>query len=142
MGAVGERWAHRLEHIEQGCVLLSHPEMFRGGHQTYFHQAVIFVISHSHDHTAGIILNRPTQYTMGQVGGSSDLLPAFQENRLFLGGDVNDSVLYIMHTRQGLEGASEIVDGVYLGGHDACKAAVEAGDAPASDFKWFTRNAG
>lgn len=31
---------------EKGCVLLAHPVMFANS-QTYFHQAVIFIIEHS-----------------------------------------------------------------------------------------------
>lgn len=40
-----EEWAHMVMKPEKGCVLLSHPLMFKD-QQQYFQQAVIFIIEH------------------------------------------------------------------------------------------------
>ena len=47
-------------------------------------QAVIFIFEHSEQGSAGLILNRPTQYTIGGMPGLETLCPEFGENVLFL----------------------------------------------------------
>jgi putative AlgH/UPF0301 family transcriptional regulator len=47
-------------------------------------QAVIFIFEHSQQGSAGLILNRPTQYTIGGLPGLETLCPEFVENNLFL----------------------------------------------------------
>ena len=47
-------------------------------------QAVIFIFEHSEGGSAGLILNRPTQYTIGSIGGLETLCPDFADNVLFL----------------------------------------------------------
>lgn len=47
-------------------------------------QAVIFLFDHSEQGSAGLILNRPTQYKMGSVSGLDALCPEFAENNLYL----------------------------------------------------------
>lgn len=47
-------------------------------------QAVIFIFEHSESGSAGLILNRPTQYTIGSIGGLETLCPDFADNVLFL----------------------------------------------------------
>ena len=47
-------------------------------------QAVIFIFEHSEQGSAGLILNRPTQYTIGGMPGLETLGPEFGDNVLFL----------------------------------------------------------
>ena len=47
-------------------------------------QAVIFIFEHSEQGSAGLILNRPTQYTIGGMPGLETLCPEFGDNVLFL----------------------------------------------------------
>ena len=47
-------------------------------------QAVIFIFEHSEQGSAGLILNRPTQYTIGSMPGLETLCPDFANNVLFL----------------------------------------------------------
>ena len=47
-------------------------------------QAVIFIFEHSEQGSAGLILNRPTQYTIGSMPGLETLCPDFADNVLFL----------------------------------------------------------
>lgn len=110
--------------------------------QTYFSQAVIFIFVHSDTGSAGLILNRPTQYQLGKIAGAEDMCPQFADSTLYLGGDVGKSTLNILHSHGELEGAVEIVNGVYIGGFEAAKEAVVNGTAKAEDFRWFTRHAG
>jgi putative transcriptional regulator len=54
------RWAHRIEHIEPGCVLIANEKL--GG---VFHQTVVLVVDH-HEKTGstGVVINR---YVKSQV---------------------------------------------------------------------------
>ena len=47
-------------------------------------QAVIFIFEHSKQGSAGLILNKPTQYTIGTMSGLEALCPEFSDNGLFL----------------------------------------------------------
>ncbi|CAI7909092.1 unnamed protein product, partial [Closterium sp. NIES-53] len=49
-------WAHPIAVPETGCVLLAHPRAF-GVSQQYFNRAVIFLLMHGPQGTAGVILN-------------------------------------------------------------------------------------
>lgn len=102
--------------------------------QTYFSQAVIFLIEHSADGSAGLILNKPTQFRLGDVGGVEALCPEFAASALMLGGDVERSSLHVLHDCAGLDGSVPVIPGVRVGGVDAAAAAVRAGQARARDF--------
>jgi|TARA_B110000259_G_scaffold20430_1_gene21294 hypothetical protein len=62
-------WAHVIGAPERGCLLIARGESFTGGQQ-YFHQAVILVLEHNEKGSMGVILNRPTQYTMVSISQS------------------------------------------------------------------------
>jgi hypothetical protein len=72
-----DHWAHELPWPEKGCVLVAHPSLFVD-RQTYFQQAVILLLDHGPNGSYGVILNKPTQYTMGQIKSSvAQLLSSF-----------------------------------------------------------------
>ncbi len=45
------------------------------------------MFEHSEQGSAGLILNRPTQYTVGDLAGLETLCPAYSNNVLFLVSD-------------------------------------------------------
>lgn len=63
--AAEKPWAHVIGAPEKGCLLLASDDEFNVG-QEYFHQAVILILEHHDKGTMGVILNRPTQYNMGE----------------------------------------------------------------------------
>eukprot|EP00959_Pyramimonas_sp_CCMP1952_P241239 5041740-Pyramimonas_sp.AAC.1 len=75
------------------------------GNQQYFNQAVILIIEHNETGSMGIILNRPTGYTMGQV---TDQSGPFATNPVYLGGDVGDGAVSLIHGQSDVENALEI----------------------------------
>ena len=79
----------------------------------YFHQAAILLLNHDESGSYGIILNRPSDYRMGQLQLSKDLLGLFDACRLHVGGDVGDSSLQILHAVPGLQGESR--NGILVG---------------------------
>ena len=66
-------------------------------------------------------------------------MPEFNENRLFLGGDVGSdrghNVMQLLHDQRQLEKSVEVVSGVYLGGFQAAKKAVRRGDLSPAKFR-------
>jgi putative transcriptional regulator len=110
--------------------------------QQYFSQAVILIFSHDESGSAGIILNKPTQYTVGQVLGAEELCPHFKDNMLYLGGDVGNEMIHVLHPHGDLQDAQEIVNGVYMGGFESAIRAIKAGNKSSQDFRWFARYAG
>ena len=132
-------WAHVIGAPEKGCLLLASEEEFKLGQQ-YFHQAVILVLEHHEKGSMGVILNRPTQYNMGYVGGD-DSSP-FANNQLYFGGDVCDGTVSFLHGSSEVAGGSEVLPGVYLGGYDSACELVKDGTLKPTDFKFFARYCG
>lgn len=130
-------WAHPLTAPEAGAVLIAHPLLFTTS-QTYFHQSVVLLISHGPDGSAGLILNKPSQYTLADVGGVDALLPACGGCTLHLGGDVERASVHVVHALPSLPGAVQVVPGVCVGGVEAAAAATASGAAPADAFQWLS----
>jgi len=131
-------WAHPIAVPEKGCLLLANAFMFLGNQQ-YFNQAVVLLIEHNESGSMGIILNRPTQYDMGQV---TDQAGPFESNPVYFGGDVGDGAVSLIHGRRDVTNSLEIRPGLYLGGMDCAKQMVTDGQAKPEEFKFFARYAG
>jgi len=64
------------------------------------------------------------------------MLP-FDRNRLHCGGYSRQEVVHLIHGHKRLEGAQEIVPGIYCGGERAALQAVSAGELKGNDFRFF-----
>ncbi|CAM9331869.1 unnamed protein product [Phaeothamnion confervicola] len=130
-------WAHTLPGPEKGCLLLASPEHFKFGQQTYFHQAVIFLAEHGPSGSAGFILNRPTQYKIGQATTG---LEELSECPLYMGGDVGQGTVQLMHPFGGdrVRDAHVVIPGVSVGGStEDVKRLVRDGEASPEQFRFF-----
>lgn len=134
-------WAHPLVRPETGCLVIAQPGRF-GVRQQYFNQAVIFLFAHGEQGSAGWILNRPTEYTIGQLAGFEELQPELSSCPLYMGGDVGKDCTHVMHGVRDLEGAQEVIDGVFVGGYRNVKAHVREGRSSPMDYRWFARYSG
>ena len=121
-------------------MLVANPLMFNAS-QTYFDQSIILIFEMSDQYTAGIIINKPTTLRLGDFDGTSPLLPMFAQSRLYLGGDVGNETMQMMHSIP-VEGSHEIRAGVHMGGTAAIRSLIEKGEMEASEVKWFTRYSG
>lgn len=133
-------WAHRLPHVEVGACLIADsrhqwPKSFE-----HLRRAVIVVTDVTPTGLSGLLLNRPTRFTvathasvLGQVG--KEFLP----NRVMLGGDCSTGSLNMLHpfTPYECPGATAIIPGLSHGGFNAARALVRDGRAPASAFRFF-----
>lgn len=136
-----EEWAHALTSPELGCLLLAHPLMFTR-QQTHFNLAVIFLFVHGKEGSAGLILNKPSNFRLGELATSKDAIEGFEENTLFLGGDVGDNSSHLVHRFGELDKATKVVDGVYINGFEAAQMAVLEGSRKPNDFNWYTQYCG
>ena len=137
--AAEKPWAHVIGAPERGCLLVARGDNFVAGQQ-YFHQAVILMLEHNEKGSMGVILNRPTQYSMGYVSG--DESGPFSENALYFGGDVGDGTVSFLHGSSSVTGSVEVSNGVFLGGYESACELVKAGEVEANDCKFFARYCG
>lgn len=135
-----EPWAHPLASPEQGCLLLASPLYFLDGQQ-YFRNAVILIFHHGPQGSAGLIVNRPTEYQLSEVT-SSGLGLEFNACRLYLGGDVGPSSAHVLHGVHGIQDSIQVLPGLYLGGFEGVKEALSQGVVAPEDLKILTRYCG
>ena len=137
--AAEKPWAHVIGAPERGCLLVARGDNFTQGQQ-YFHQAVILMLEHNEKGSMGVILNRPTQYSMGYVSG--DESGPFAQNALYFGGDVGDGTVSFLHGSSSVTGSVEVSAGVFLGGYESACELVKTGEVEANDCKFFARYCG
>ena len=103
-----------------------------------FRRAVVLICDHDADGAFGLILNRPTEHTLAEA-----LEQSFPfEADLWQGGPVQLDTLHFLHTHgDAVEGATEVVDGVFWGGQ--FESLVAQGDAYAeAPARFFAGYAG
>lgn len=71
--------------------------------QRYFHRAVILLLEHGDRGSYGVILNRPSSVYMRDLDLGRPL-PEFDDCRLYLGGDVGDKEVLLVHPHGELKG--------------------------------------
>jgi len=92
-----------------GRILISEPLL----QDFYFRRSVVLLADHSEEGTFGLILNKPVDVRF------NDVIKGFPNFKalLYLGGPVQTSNLYFIHTLgEKVEGSMKILDGLYWGG--------------------------
>lgn len=59
---------------------------------------------------------------------------AFRNCPLYVGGPVTKNLLHVLHGRRDVEGALEVIEGVFAGGVESASELVRAGEADAKEF--------
>ncbi|KAL4856260.1 hypothetical protein ACK3TF_003383 [Chlorella vulgaris] len=126
-----ERWAHVLTQPERGCLLVARPRPGLG----MFQNTVILLLEHEDgEGSSGLVINMPTPLLISNLGLEEDIADAFRQCPLFIGGPVTKNLLHVLHARRDVEGALEILEGVYAGGVESASELVRRGDAAPQDF--------
>ncbi|KAG1668845.1 hypothetical protein FOA52_004940 [Chlamydomonas sp. UWO 241] len=146
LAAEGPLWVHETARPEKGGLVIatSKTSTILGDR---LEQAVVFLIEHGDQGSIGVILNRPTGMVLGRgkksngmpfelTNAPSSVQQSFADNRLYCGGFTAQHVIHVVHGHGGLEGAIEIVPGIFTGGEVAASAAVADGDHIAEDFRF------
>jgi len=120
----------------RGRLLISEPFM----DDPYFKRTVVLLCEHNEDGSFGFVLNRYIDVNitdlvedMPQLGG-----------RISVGGPVQNENLFYLHTLgEELEGSTEILDGIYMGGRfDVLKEKVQAGLVDEEKVRFFVGYSG
>lgn len=105
-----------------------------------FDRTVVLICEHSDEGSFGIVLNRSTPLTLGEVH------PDFVglTHRLDEGGPVQPETLHLLHRHADLgETVSEVVPGVFWGGNaEELVGALRSGGKQAEGFRLFLGYAG
>lgn len=110
---MAERETHKRNQILQpaaGRILISEPFLL----DFYFRRSVVLLADHSDEGSFGIILNKQVDVRF------NDVIKGFPKFNvpLYLGGPVQTSNLYFIHTMgDEIEGSMKIMDGLYWGGN-------------------------
>ena len=115
----------------RGRLLISEP--FMGDY--YFGRSVILLAEHNNEGSFGVIMNKPVTATFNEVLKD---FPEF-DAPIYLGGPVEVDSLFYVHTKgEQLDGATEIVKGLYWGGDiDALKELILIKRIEPRDIRFF-----
>jgi len=128
----------KISHIPPaaGRILISEPLL----QDFYFRRSVVLLADHSDEGTFGLILNKPVDVRF------NDVIKGFPNFKapLYLGGPVQTSNLYFIHTiGEKVEGSMKIIDGLYWGGDiEQIKEMMTLNQLNPSNIRFFIGYAG
>ncbi len=113
-----------------GRLLISEPYLA----DPNFERTIIFLCEHNDDGTIGFVLNKPSLSKLSELISDAK---SFDEI-VCVGGPVQQDTLHYLHRHKGIEGAVEILDGIYWGGEfDEIMSKIEIGELSAHHIKFF-----
>jgi len=120
----------------QGSLLISEPFLL----DSYFKRAVVLIGEHDQHGTIGFILNKPTDV---KINDAVEDFPTFNVP-LYFGGPVDTDTLFYIHTiGNKLEGAKEIVKGVWWGGnYEQLKLMIDTGQVKENQIRFYAGYSG
>ncbi len=120
----------------QGSLLVSEPFLL----DSYFKRAVVLLSEHDEKGTLGFILNKPTDVNLNEA---VDDFPEFKVP-LYFGGPVETDTLFYIHTvGHLLEGAKEIMNGIYWGGdYERLKFLIDTGQIQPDQIRFYAGYSG
>lgn len=120
----------------KGKLLISEP--FLG--DPYFKRTVILLCEHNEEGSFGFVLNRFIDMSITKIMKEFPDI----ETKVGVGGPVQNQNLFFLHTEgELLEGSTEIMDGVFMGGNfDILKIMIESGKIKSENVRFFIGYAG
>ncbi|MFT5753873.1 MAG: putative transcriptional regulator [Flavobacterium sp.] len=118
--------------IKRGQLLLSEPALLLG--ENSFNRSVILLAEYTKDGTVGFILNKPLEFTIG------DLITDINSNlTIYNGGPVEQDNLYFIHTVPNkIKNSIEISTGIYWGGDfESLKTLLNANKILKTEIRFF-----
>lgn len=113
-----------------GCVLLSSSGEF----DHFLSKAAVFVVRHDDEGSQGVILDKPTAFSMGETSPNSGV---FAPNTLYMGGETGSDTALFLHKYE-MDGACTYIGGgIYTGGYREARQMVEDRLAHPRDFKFI-----
>ncbi len=93
---------------KKGRILLAEPFI----EDSYFKRSVILLCEHNDEGSFGFVLNNFVDIELNELVEGLETI----ESRISLGGPVQTDNLFFLHKFEDLEGATEVTDGLYVGG--------------------------
>ncbi|MEI6883780.1 MAG: YqgE/AlgH family protein [Bacteroidota bacterium] len=119
----------------QGIILISEPSL----QDYYFRQSVVLLAEHSKEGTFGVIINKPTGMRLPEI--FEDLQE--YDFQVYLGGPVKTDSVFFIHTLENVNGALEIMPGLYWGGDiQTIKSYIRKGLANEDHIRFFVGYSG
>lgn len=113
-----------------GRVLVSEPFL----PDPNFERTVILMTEHNTEGSIGFVLNKPAENVVGDV---IEELKHYEE-KLYIGGPVQQDTLHVIHRCEGIEDAIELGAGLFWGGRfDDIITMIHANQIKAEDIKFF-----
>mmetsp|Transcript_9079 Transcript_9079/g.39953 ORF Transcript_9079/g.39953 Transcript_9079/m.39953 type:complete len:287 (-) Transcript_9079:775-1635(-) len=140
------RWAHEVSAVEKGCILVASPYFFNNS-QEYFAQTVVFILEHGESGSCGVVLNRPLRRSeikiTGKIEGDGKIIAdLLGRSPVYLGGPVGASNIIVLHDYPGLEGNTEVVKDVFIGGVPGAIQLAKKGQLDPNRLRFFYGYAG
>jgi len=112
------RWAHSIDHIEPGCILIANEKL-----GDVFHQTVVLIVQHDKKNGAtGVVINRPYDGNLLEIASEQQtnldisLKFAFTSSPVTYGGPVLTEEFTVLHGFGHVEGSMKVAPGVFIGG--------------------------
>ncbi|KAJ1629614.1 hypothetical protein T492DRAFT_1009616 [Pavlovales sp. CCMP2436] len=122
------------QHLRPGAVLVAQPDQF----DHFLHEAVLLVCEHGPGGGRGVLLNRETPFTMGEM---AEGMGCFSTSIVYRGGGAGADTVLMLHSVGEVQGAKPLGDsGLFLGGLASARELVGDGRAPAASFKFFFKS--
>jgi len=103
-----------------GCFLVSDFDLV----DPNFHRAVVLMIDHDEEGAFGLVVNRPSPFTLGEVVEGMEDSPA-GSIPVYVGGPVQQDALFVLHEEPPAGAGGESAGGEDAGGEDAGGQPVE-----------------
>jgi len=127
--------------MRPGTLLISQPFL---GDPNFERSVLLICRDEPEEGTFGLVLNRLTQLTLGQVLDlPDDVGSAVAELPLYLGGPVEPNTLHYLHRRADLPGAQDLGQDVYWGGDfELLMGLIASGVVSADEVRLFAGYSG
>lgn len=94
---------------EKGRLLISEPFL----QDPNFDRTVVLLCEHNEEGSFGFIVNKPAEVNVGEI---MEELMNFEE-KIFIGGPVQQDTLHFIHRNGSIENGTEVVNGIQWGGN-------------------------
>lgn len=118
-----------------GKIIISEPLL----NDSYFSRSVVCLIDDDKDSFMGLVLNKPSDVKL------RDVLEGFEHTdfNLFIGGPVEQDVLFFIHTVDGISQAENITPGLFFGGDlDEIRELSKIGKINKTNIRFFLGSSG
>ena len=115
---------------KKGSLLISEPFL----PDPNFERTVIFLCEHNEDGSFGFIMNKPSLVSVDEIMEDIEEFKA----PVFVGGPVQQNSFHFLHRNPDLEGAVEVLNGIYWGGNfEQLKNMIHSKELIQKDYKFF-----